>query len=85
MQVNFNQFQAQPFVKLAQANMELFTRFSSSPEVTTHATAHVSQLFLLASESAMKLMQSGAFANMWQGMVNKSGLSPTLPTAAWEC
>lgn len=69
MQDNFNSVQTQPFVKLARANMDLFTRFSSSPEVITQATVHASQLFLLASESAMRLLQSGSFANMWQGMV----------------
>jgi len=63
------QTQAQPFVKLAQANMELLTRFSTSPEVTTQASANASQLFQQASESAMKLMQSGAFAHLFQGML----------------
>lgn len=58
MQDNLMQSQAQPFVKLAQANMDLLSRFSTSPEVTTQA-----------SESAMKLMQSAAFAHMMQGML----------------
>lgn len=69
MQDNIMQAQTQPFVKLAQANMELLTRFSTSPEVASQATANASQLFQQASESAMKLMQSGAFAHMMQGMV----------------
>lgn len=69
MQDNLMQAQTQPFVKLAQANMELFTRFSTSPEVTAQASANASQLFQQASESAMKLMQSGAFAQMMQGML----------------
>jgi hypothetical protein len=69
MQDNLMQAQTQPFVKLAQANMDLFTRFSTSPEITAQASANASQLFLQASESAMKLMQSGAFANMMQGML----------------
>jgi len=63
------QAQAQPFFKLAQANMDLFTRFSTSPEVTAQATANASQLFQQATESAMKLMQSGAFAHVMQGML----------------
>ena len=58
MQDNLMQAQTLPFVKLAQANMDLFTRFSTSPEVTTQASANASQLFQQASESAMKLMQS---------------------------
>lgn len=69
MQDNLMQAQTQPFVKLAQANMDLLTRFSTSPEVTTQASANVSQLFQQASESASKLMQSGAFATMMQGML----------------
>ncbi len=63
------QAQAQPFFKLAQANMDLLTRFSTSPEVTAQATTNASQLFQQATESAMKLMQSGAFAHMMQGML----------------
>lgn len=63
------QAQTQPFVKLAQANMDLLTRFSTSPEVTAQASANASQLFQQASESAMKLMQSGAFAHLMQGML----------------
>jgi len=69
MQDNLMQAQVQPFVKLVQANMELLTRFSTSPEVTTHAVANAGQVFQQASESAMKLMQSGAFAHLMQGMV----------------
>lgn len=61
--------QMQPFYKLAQANMDLLTRFSTSPEVTAQATANASQLFQQATESAMKLMQSGAFAHVMQGML----------------
>ena len=63
------QYQTQPFVKLAQANMDLLTRFSTSPEVTAQASASASQLFQQASESAMKIMQSGAFAHLMQGML----------------
>ncbi len=69
MQDNLMLVQAQPFVKLAQSNMDLLTRFSTSPEVTSQATANVGQMFQQASESAMKLMQSGAFAHMMQGML----------------
>ena len=69
MQDKLMQAQTQPFVKLAQANMDLLTRFSTSSEVTSQASANASQSFQQASESAMKLMQSGAFANMMQGML----------------
>lgn len=69
MQDHLMQVQTQPFVKLAQANMDLLTRFSTSPEVTSQAAANASQLFQQASDSAMKLVQSGAFAHMVQGML----------------
>jgi hypothetical protein len=69
MQDKLMQAQTQPFVKLAQANMDLLTRFSTSPEVTAQAGANASQLFLQASESTMKLMQSGAFTYLMQGML----------------
>jgi hypothetical protein len=69
MQDNVMQAQAQPFVKLAQANMDLITRFSTSPEVMSQTTANASQLYQQATESAMKLMHSGAFAQLTQGMI----------------
>ena len=69
MQDDVMQSQIQPFVKLAQSNMDLLTRFSTSPEMTSEANANVNQLFKLVSESSMNLMQSGAFANMIQGML----------------
>ena len=65
MQDNLMQAQTQPFIKLAQRNMELLTRFSSSPEMTAQA----SSLFQQATDSAKNLMQSGAFAQMMQGMM----------------
>lgn len=69
MQDNVMQAQSQPFIKLVQANMDLFNKFSSSPEVTTQATASANNLFQQATESATKLMQSGAFVQMVQGML----------------
>ena len=69
MQDHVMQAQTQPFIKLAQANMDLLTRFSTSPEVTSQATANASHFFQQATDSAMKLMQSGAFAHMMQGML----------------
>lgn len=69
MQDNLMQSQSQPFIRLAQANMELLTRFSTSPEVAAQASANANHLFQQANESAVKLMQSGAFAHMMQGML----------------
>lgn len=70
MQLQATSFiQAHPFIKLAQANMDLLTRFSTSPEVASQAAANASQLFQQASESAMKLMNTGAFAQLTQGLV----------------
>lgn len=69
MQDNLMHAQTQPFVKLALANMDLISRFSTSPEVTSQVTADASQLFQQASQSSMKLMQSGAFATLMQGML----------------
>ena len=69
MQSNIMQTQAQPFLKLVQANMDLLTQFSTSPEVTSQATANASQLFQQGTASAMKFMHSGAFAHLMQGMM----------------
>ena len=69
MQDNVMQSQVQPFVKLTQANMELLARFWTSPEVQSQASANAGVLLQQASESAMKLMQSGASAQLLQGML----------------
>jgi hypothetical protein len=61
--------QARPFAKLAQSNMNLLTQFSASPEVSSLATANATQWLQQASDSAMNLMQSGAFAHVMQGML----------------
>ena len=63
------QAQTQPFVRLMQANMDLLTRFLTSPQVKSQVPANSSLLFQQASEAAMKLMQSGAFADLFQGML----------------
>ena len=68
MKDNVMQVHAQPFLKLAQSNMELLTRFSTSPEVTAQSTADASNLFQQATGSATSLMRSGAYANLMQGM-----------------
>jgi hypothetical protein len=69
MQDRLMQVQAQPFLKLAQANMDLLTRFSTSPEVTGQAMASAANLFQQATEVTNKLMQSGAYAQLMQGML----------------
>ena len=69
MQDNAMQAQTQPFVKLAQANMDLLTRFSTSPEVTAQATASATSLFQQSAEAATNLMRSNAFAHLMQGML----------------
>ncbi|HSW05937.1 hypothetical protein [Aquabacterium sp.] len=69
MQDNVMQAQIQPFFKLVQANMELFSQFSSSPAVTKEVSTSASNLFQQATDSATQLMQSGAFANLMQGLL----------------
>lgn len=69
MQDNIMQAQAQPFIKLVQANMELLTRFSRSPEVMSPSTTDPSQYFQQATESATRMMQSGAMVELMQGMM----------------
>lgn len=69
MHENIIQAPSQAFMKLAQANMDLLTRFSTSPEVTAQVNANASLMFQQASESARRLMQSSAFAHTMQGLV----------------
>jgi len=59
----------QPLTKLTQANMDLITKFSASPEVTSQAINDAQKLFQQAQESAMKLAQSQAFAGLMQGFM----------------
>jgi uncharacterized membrane-anchored protein YhcB (DUF1043 family) len=69
MQDNAMQLPTQPFFKLVQANMDLLSKFSTTPEVTAQATAGATNLFQQASESATSLMRSGAFAHVMQGLL----------------
>jgi len=59
----------QPFVKLAQSNVELVQQFMSSPEVSSQSMSSVQNLMQQAQESTMKLAQSNAFATLMQGML----------------
>ena len=70
MQSNIVQIEAiQPFVKLAQSNMELLTKFTQSPEVMAEATRNMKSLMEQAQTSATSLAQSQAFIGLMQGMV----------------
>ena len=60
----------QPFVKLAQANMELWSKFSLSPEVMSEATRNIKTFMEQSQSSAAGLAQSQAFTALIQGMVN---------------
>jgi hypothetical protein len=57
----------QPLTKLTQANMDLISKFSASPEVTSQAINDAQKFFQQAQESAMKLAHSQAFAGLIQG------------------
>ncbi len=59
----------QPLQKLAQSNMGLITRFSTSPEVTSQAMSDAQKLFQQTQETVLKLVQSQAFAGMTQGFI----------------
>ncbi len=59
----------QPLTKLAQANMELVSKFSTSPEVISQAINDAQKLFQQSQESAMKLANSQSFAELIQGFM----------------
>lgn len=69
MQDNVIQPAMQPFIKLAQANMELLTRFSLSPEAVSQSTMATQNLMQQAQQAAASLFQSNAFAQLTQGML----------------
>jgi hypothetical protein len=69
MQDNLMQTAMQPFIKLTQANMELLTRFSMSPEVISQSMADAKSVFQQGRETATTLVQSNAFAQLLQGML----------------
>ncbi len=60
----------QPFMKLAQSNTELLTRFATSPEVTTQATKFAESLMQQMQEMATQLSHSSAFCTLAQGMMS---------------
>lgn len=58
----------QPFIKLAQSNMRLWTEFSTSPEVLSQFTAAATQALKQASELGLQWARSGAFVTLTQGL-----------------
>jgi hypothetical protein len=59
----------QPLLKLTQANMELLTQFSTSPEVLAQSMAAAQNMLQPGQKSASGLAQSNAFAQLTQGIL----------------
>lgn len=59
----------QPLLKLTQANMELLMQFSTSPEVLEQSLVNAQNLLQHGQQSATSLAQSGAFAQLTQGIL----------------
>jgi hypothetical protein len=59
----------QPWIRLAQSNMELFGRFASSPEVAAEALRAMQGVAEQTWASAMALGQSRAVAELMQGLM----------------
>ena len=69
-QTNLMQTAIQPFIKLGQANMELLTQFSLSPQALAQSMSNVQSLFQPGQAAAApQLLQSGAFAQLAQGLL----------------
>lgn len=73
----------QPFIKLAQSNMDLLTKFTQSPEVASQSVESVSSLLRQAQESATNLIQSQAFSQMMQGLLKNYTEFMTEMTQSW--
>src|SRR5207302_5457927 len=70
MPSNIVQIEAlQPFMKLAQANMELWNQFAFAPEVTSEAVRGMQAFLEQAQLSAASLTQSQAWPALMQGLV----------------
>lgn len=59
----------QPLLKLTQANMELLTQFAMSPEVMSQSLVDARELLHQSQQSTAELLQSGAFAQLMQGVM----------------
>ena len=60
----------QPFMKLAQSNSELLSRYATSPEVTMQAVQVAEGLTRQLQDAALKVSNSNAFGNLAQGLMN---------------
>lgn len=60
---------SQPALKLATANMGLLLRFTTSPEVMSQATVAAGQMLQQGGALTLKMMQTGAYAQLVQGML----------------
>jgi hypothetical protein len=69
MQDNSMQAAMQPFLKLAQSNMELLMKFSMSPEAMRQSLANAQNLFKQGETSSTTLYGSSAFTELMQGML----------------
>ena len=69
MQDNMIQPAMQPFLKLAQSNMELLTNFSLWPESVSQAAVSPQAFMQQAQHAAMSLLQPSAFAQLAQGLM----------------
>jgi hypothetical protein len=59
-----------PFTKLAQSNLELFTKFSLSPEAVSQAMLQAQRMFLQQSPSAVPLqVPPNAIADLMMGLL----------------
>ena len=59
----------QPFMKLAQANMELMSKYAWSPEVTSEVVRSMQSMSEQSQASFAKLTQSQGFVGLMQGLM----------------
>ena len=58
----------QPFIKLVQSNMQLLMQFSMSPEMVSQAMSQWQDLLHRNQGASTQVAQSGAFADLIQGL-----------------
>jgi hypothetical protein len=66
---DFTQNALQPFTKLAQNNMALFTQFCTSPEIVARTMSNAQSLLQQGQASGTDLSQSNAVGQLIQGML----------------
>jgi len=59
----------QPFINLVQSNMALLSKYAMSPDAMSQAMAQVQAAMTQGPGAANPLSQSGAFAELAQGMM----------------